>query len=55
MMLDSWGKNKGDVMKPKGWGKFNALARKLVAVPKEIVNAKINKDKAARKKRRKQK
>ena len=30
-------------MKPKGWGKFNELARKLVAVPKEIVNDKAGK------------
>ena len=55
MMLDSWEKSKGDDMKPKGWGKFNELARKLVAVPKEIVNAKIAKEQAERKKRRKAK
>lgn len=42
-------------MKPKGWGKFNALARALAVVPKEIVNAKIAKEKADRKKRRKSK
>ena len=42
-------------MKPKGWGKFNELARKLVTVPKEIVNAKIAKEKATRKKRKKSK
>lgn len=53
--LDSWEKNKGVDMKPKGWGKFNELARKLVAVPKEIVNAKIANEKAERKKRRRKK
>jgi len=37
-------------MKPKGWAKFDLLARKLVNVPKEIVNEKIDKEKAARKK-----
>ena len=40
-------------MKPKGWAKFDLLARKLVNVPKEIVNEKIDKEKAARKKRKK--
>jgi len=42
-------------MKPKGWAKFDSLARKLVNVPKEIVNEKIDKEKAARKKRKKTK
>jgi hypothetical protein len=37
-------KIKGAGMKPKGWGKFNELARRLVAVPKEIVNTKIAKE-----------
>lgn len=40
-------------MKPKGWGKFNTLARKIVAVPKKIVKAKIATEKAERKKSRK--
>ena len=38
--------------KPKGWGQFDKLARAVVAVPKETVNAKIASDKAARKKRK---
>lgn len=55
MMLDLWAKNKGVFMKPKGWAKFDSLARKLVTIPKEIVNEKIDKEKAARKKRKKSK
>lgn len=38
--------------KPRGWGKFDELARKLAKVPKEQVEAKIAEAKAARKKRR---
>jgi hypothetical protein len=41
--------------KPQGWGKFDKLARTVVAVPKETVDAKIASDKLARKKRRKPK
>jgi hypothetical protein len=53
-MLDLWEKSKGDSMdKPQGWGKFDKLARAIVAVPKETVDAKIASDKLARKKRRK--
>jgi len=38
--------------KPKGWGEFDKLARKVVAVPKEAVDTKIRSEKAARKKRK---
>lgn len=41
--------------KPKGWGKFDELARKLAKVPKEEVEAKIAEAHAKRKKRRKSK
>lgn len=40
--------------KPRGWGKFDALMRKVVTVPKEQVDAKIASDKAARKRRKMQ-
>jgi hypothetical protein len=30
--------------KPPGWNKFNTLAKRLVAVPKEKVDAKIAQD-----------
>lgn len=39
--------------RPRGWGKFDALMRKVVTVPKEQVDAKIASDKAARKRRKK--
>lgn len=39
--------------RPKGIGKFTELLSRLVAVPKEAVNAKIAQAKAARKLRRK--
>lgn len=42
-----------DERKPRGWGAFNALARKLVAVPKDAVDKAIVQKKAKRKKRRK--
>lgn len=38
--------------KPQGWGKFDKLARTVVVVPKEIVNAKIASEKATRRKRK---
>ena len=41
--------------KPEGWRAFDALARKVVSVPKEDVDAKVKKDKAARIKRKKKK
>lgn len=45
--------------KPKGWRKFDALARGLAQVPKEAVDAKVARDKAkrikAKKKRAKRK
>lgn len=41
--------------KPKGFDAFDALARKVAAVPKEQVDAKIAADKAARLKQRKRK
>jgi len=54
-MLDSWVKIEGVIMKPKGWGKFDKLARKVAAVPKEQVNKKIADEQAKRKKRRRKK
>jgi len=39
--------------RPKGFGKFNELLRRVAAVPKEFVDAKIAQAKAAKKKRRK--
>jgi hypothetical protein len=39
--------------KPKGFGNFNELLRKIVAVPKEVVDEKIAQNKSARKLRRK--
>lgn len=44
-----------EAKKPTGWGAFDALTRKLVAVPKEEVNAKIKTDKKARLKARRKK
>lgn len=39
--------------KPKGFGKFSELLRRVAAVPKEVVDAKIAANKAAKKLRRK--
>jgi hypothetical protein len=39
--------------KPRGFGKFDALTRKLVQVDKEAVDKRIEKDKAKRIKKRK--
>lgn len=39
--------------KPEGWRKFDALARRIARVPKDAVDAKMAKDKAARIKARK--
>ena len=41
--------------KPKGWGEFDKLARRVVTVPKEAVNAKITQDKITRRKKHKTK
>jgi hypothetical protein len=41
--------------KPKGWDAFDAMAHKLVTVPKEKLEAKIAADKKARIKARKRK
>ena len=41
--------------KPEGWKAFDSLAKKLVQVPKEDVDAKVTKDKAKRIKQRKKK
>lgn len=41
--------------KPEGWRAFDALAKKLVAVPKEAVDKKVAKDKAKRIKKAKKK
>lgn len=41
--------------KPEGLRAFEALARKVVSVPKADVDAKVAKDKAARIKKRKKK
>ncbi len=38
--------------KPRGWGKFDALAKQLVAVPKQAVDSAIAKKKAKRRKRK---
>lgn len=39
--------------KPKGFGRFTELLRKIASVPKEQVDAKIAAQKAAKKNRRK--
>lgn len=39
--------------KPRGWGKFDALVRKLASVPKEAVDKTIAKKKSKRRKRKK--
>lgn len=41
--------------KPKGWGRFDDLMKKLVTVPKEQVDKKIADEQAKRKARRKKK
>lgn len=41
--------------KPKGWDAFDALARKIIKVPKDKLDAKIAADKKARIKARKRK
>lgn len=41
--------------KPRGWGKFDELSRKLAKVPKEEVEAKIAEAHAKRKKRKRRK
>jgi hypothetical protein len=41
--------------KPEGWRAFDALAKKLVTVPKEKLDAKVAKDKAKRIKKRNKK
>jgi len=41
--------------KPKGWGRFDSLMRKLVEVPKADVDKRIADEQAARKARRKKK
>lgn len=44
-----------DRKKPEGWKAFDALARKVVGVPKADVDAKVTKDKAKRIKKWKKK
>jgi hypothetical protein len=51
--LDLWERLKIVDRKPKRFGKFNALLRRIAAVPKEVVEAKIAQAKAAKKLRRK--
>ena len=41
--------------KPRGWDVFDSLARKLVTIPKEQLDAKVAADKKARIKARKRK
>lgn len=41
--------------KPRGFEAFDALTRKLIQVPKEKVDAKMQADKAARKKAKRKK
>lgn len=41
--------------KPHGWGRFDALARKVAAVPKETVDKKIASEKKTRKCRKRKK
>lgn len=51
-MLDLWENCKGVFMnKPKGLGKFVAVLRKVVAVPKEQVEQRIKDEQIKRKKR----
>lgn len=52
-MQDLWERLKIMDRKPKGFGAFTDLLRRIVAVPKEVVNAKIAQAQAARKLRRK--
>jgi hypothetical protein len=40
------------IYRPKGWSEFDKLARRVVTVPKEAVNAKIVSEKATRRKRK---
>lgn len=53
MMLGLWERLNFMSRKPKGFGKFSELLRKVASVPKEHVDDKIAADKAAKKKRRK--
>lgn len=41
--------------RPKGWNNFDSLTRKLIEVPKEEVDAQVERDKSARKKSRRKK
>lgn len=41
--------------KPKGWKKFDDLARKLTQIPKEEIDAQIERDRKARKRKRRKK
>jgi len=41
--------------KPKGWGRFDEMMKKLVGVPKEQVDSRITEEQAKRKARRKPK
>ncbi len=53
---DSWALNRRGKMpeapKPEGWRAFDSLAKRLVKVPKEQIDAKVAKSKAARAKKR---
>lgn len=44
-----------DAKKPKGWRKFDALARKLAQVPKEELEAQVEAGRAERKGKKKRK
>jgi hypothetical protein len=56
---DSWVWNKESSTmadkKPKGWGRFDEMMKKLVGVPKEQVDSRITEEQAKRKARRKPK
>jgi len=52
-MLDFWERLKPmEERKPKGFGRFEDVLRKVASVPKEVVEQKIADKKAARKKRK---
>lgn len=44
-----------DPKKPKGWKAFDELARKLVQVPKEELEAQVERDRKARAAKRRKK
>jgi hypothetical protein len=57
MVPPNWNKESRTLAdkKPKGWGRFDDLMKKLVPVPKEQVDQRIAEEQAKRKARRKSK